>query len=215
MPLKYEIVDGLHHAVFSADGQSILGIGFKRIGLWSLDGPALIGHFDVLTPIGGSYCKTALSPDARRILCAEGDNVIHAVDVVSGERLVSLAGHEDEVNQVRFAPSGDMALSCSDDQTARLWDLRSGEEMRCLRGHNAGIWCVDFSGDGEYAATAGSGYPEGEKDCTVRVCDVTTGSEVTRFAGHSSGVRSIRFDRSGELLISASVDKTVRVWNLR
>jgi WD40 repeat protein len=108
-----------------------------------------------------------------------------------------------------------VALSCSDDQTVRVWDLQSGKELRCLRGHTSGIWCLDVSGDGKYAASAGSGYPESGKDCTVRIWDINTGSEVARYVGHSQGIRSVRFNRSGELLMSASVDKTVRLWNLQ
>jgi WD40 repeat protein len=213
--LNTEIVDGLHNAVFSADCQLMLGVGFKTIGLWSLSGPKLISHFEVITPVGGHYCKTALSADAQSILCAEGDNVIHLINATSGQRTIKLVGHEGRVNELRFTPSGDVALSCSDDQTVRVWDLQSGKELRCLRGHTSGIWCLDVSGDGKYAASAGSGYPESGKDCTVRIWDINTGSEVARYVGHSQGIRSVRFNRSGELLMSASVDKTVRLWNLQ
>jgi len=68
--------------------------GFKTIGLWSLSGPKLISHFEVITPVGGHYCKTALSADAQSILCAEGDNVIHLINATSGQRTIKLVGHE-------------------------------------------------------------------------------------------------------------------------
>ena len=209
--LNTQTIGGLRNAVFSANCRVMLVVGDKKIVLWSLSGPTLTSQFEITKRINA----LALSANAQSILCAEDDNLIHLVNATSGQRTATLVGHEGEVNEVRFTPSGDLALSCSNDRTVRVWDLHNGKEVRCLRGHTSGIWCLDVSADGNYAASAGSGYPENEKDCTIRIWDINTGSEVARYVGHSKGIRSVRFNRSGDLLMSASVDKTVRLWKLQ
>jgi len=205
--LNTQTIGGLRNAVFSADCRVMLVVGDKKIALWSLSGPTLMSQFEIAKGMNA----LALSANAESILCAERDNLIHLVNTTSGQKTATLVGHEGEVNQVRFTPSGDLALSCSDDRTVRVWDLKTGKEIRCLRGHTSRIRCLDVSDDGKYAASAGSGSGN---DCTVRIWDVSSGLELTRYVGHGEGILSVRFSRNGELLMSASVDKTVRVWKV-
>ena len=209
--LNTQTIGGLRNAVFSADCRVMMVEGDKKIALWNLSGPTLMSQFEITKRINA----LALSANAQSVLCAESDNSIHLMSAASGERTVTLVGHEGEVHEVRFTPSGDLALSCSNDQTVRVWDIQGGKEVRCLRGHTAGIRCLDISADGKYAASGGSGYPGDEKDCAIRIWEISTGSEVARYVGHSKAIRSVRFNPSGDLLVSASADKTVRVWSLR
>jgi WD40 repeat protein len=45
-----------------------------------------------------------------------------------------LAGHSGRLNAVRLGPSGTIALTVSDDYTARVWDLPSRRCMHVLKG---------------------------------------------------------------------------------
>jgi len=209
--LNTQTIGGLRNAVFSADCRLMMVVGDKKVALWNLSGPTLVSQFDITKHINA----LALSANEQSVLCAESDNSIHLMNAASGETTVTLVGHEGEINEVRFTPSGDLALSCSKDYTVRVWDLHSGKEVRCLRGHASGIRCLDVSADGKYAASGGSGYPGDEKDRTIRIWEISTGSEVARYVGHTKVIRSVRFNLIGDLLVSASADKTVRLWSLR
>lgn len=44
-------------------------------------------------------------------------------------------GHDHNVSDVAFLPSGDALLSCSRDATIRLWDAHSGALRRTFTGH--------------------------------------------------------------------------------
>jgi WD40 repeat protein len=49
--------------------------------------------------------------------------------------------HDDWVNDVDISVNGELAVSASDDGTARVWDTRSGSPLAVLRGHrNSVIW---------------------------------------------------------------------------
>lgn len=94
----------LTDAVFSPDCRFMLGVGRKNICLYNVEQQEPLAVFQVGTPVPGA-CETALSPDARHMLCAEGDSIIYLIDLQDGKRIVELRGHEGEVSMVKFAPS--------------------------------------------------------------------------------------------------------------
>ncbi len=63
----------------------------------------------------------AFSPDGRTLATAGQDRMIALVDVVTGLRHLTLAGHEAGVNAVAFSPDGRILASASHDRAVRLW----------------------------------------------------------------------------------------------
>lgn len=53
------------------------------------------------------------------------DKTIHICKVGIPRPLKSYTGHTDEVNAVKWDPSGTLLASCSDDCTAKVWDVTS------------------------------------------------------------------------------------------
>jgi len=56
------------------------------------------------------------STDKTVLICKVGSNV----------PLHQFRGHNDEVNAVKWDPSGNLLASCSDDSTAKVWNVASG-----------------------------------------------------------------------------------------
>lgn len=54
------------------------------------------------------------------------DNTVAICKVGSPAPLHRFLGHGDEVNAVKWDPSGTLLASCSDDSTAKVWDASSG-----------------------------------------------------------------------------------------
>ena len=52
----------------------------------------------------------------------------------------------------------------------------------------------------------------GSKDRSIRVIDLVTGEEQQLY-GHSYSVSSVMYSYNGEFIVSASLDKTVKVWS--
>jgi WD40 repeat protein len=65
-----------------------------------------------------------------------------------------------------------------------------------------------FSPDDRYIATASS-------DRVIRVIDIASEALYRQFEGHDSEIESIAYDAAGQRLISASRDKTARIWNVQ
>jgi WD40 repeat protein len=112
-----------------------------------------------------------------------------------------------------FSPDDTLLAASLYDGTTRLYDVASGQERQSLPGcphTRMDAFSVAFSPDGRTLAT---GYWIWEKP--VRLWDLTTtpASEKRWFTGPAHNVRSVAFSPLGDLLIAASQDETVRLWN--
>jgi len=50
-------------------------------------------------------------------------------DLRSDQRLATLHGHSERINEVALTRDGKRAVSCSRDRSARVWSLETGEEI--------------------------------------------------------------------------------------
>jgi hypothetical protein len=76
--------------------------------------------------------------------------------------------HDDHVNQIAFSADGRLALTGSNDRTARLWDLAARRLLLTLRGHDAAVDAVAFSRDGKTVLT-------GDDNGVAKLWDTATG----------------------------------------
>ncbi|QPC83635.1 WD40 repeat domain-containing protein [Phototrophicus methaneseepsis] len=71
-------------------------------------------------------------------------------DVNSGERIHTLLGHLEKVNDIAFSPDSTIIASVSgafdwyQDFSVRLWNVQTGEELYILRGHRDQVQSVAF-----------------------------------------------------------------------
>ena len=84
----------------------------------------------------------------------ESDLRVRVWDNDTGELLVTMSGHSEQVTHASFSPDGRRILSASWDSTAKVWDAASGACLLSLEGHKAGLTKAIFSPDGCYIATA-------------------------------------------------------------
>ncbi len=117
------------------------------------------------------------------------------------------------VEQMVIAPNGKRAATCSirlttQDMGVQLWDLATGAEQRRLHGPADNIRCVAISPDSK-AIAAGSDDNmvwmwSSDQDGPTTVC----------MKGHSGPITGVAFV-STDSMLTASMDGTVRQWDLR
>jgi WD40 repeat protein/serine/threonine protein kinase len=121
-------------------------------------------------------------------------------DIVASRLRRGLTGHTSDVKAVALTADGRVALSGSDDNTARVWDVRSGRCLHTLEGHKGFVRAVAISADGQVALTAEArlGGPD-----RVHVWEPMTGTHIRTLALHSGSVTSVAINSDGRVAISA------------
>ncbi|GAX22659.1 periodic tryptophan protein 2 [Fistulifera solaris] len=156
----------------------------------------------------GMRCM-AYSPDGV-ILCTGGeDGKIKLWNATSGFCYVTLEqNHTAPVTAVAFAKAS-VVLSASLDGTVRAHDLHRYRTFRTLTTPTPVQFlslAIDPSGE---IVTAGSTDP-----FHIYAWNLQTGKLLDVFTGHAGPVCSMAFQPSGGVLVSASWDGTVKLWDL-
>ena len=200
---------------FSPDGQYLAIRDFEGV-IQVLDFQTLLNHDADSSELDGVLIKAfekkimgiEYSPDGRQLASGSmTEDTAKIWDSESGEKILTLFGHEGPVYSIIFSPDGKRLVTTSADATARVWEADTGKWLFTLLGHTASVFRVSFSPDGKLIATA-------SYDGIAKLWDAETGLELTTLYGHNSGVADVEFSPDGKLLYTASVDGTNRVFLL-
>jgi WD40 repeat protein/transcriptional regulator with XRE-family HTH domain len=143
------------------------------------------------------------SPDGKRVATASADKTAKIWDAVTGQLLLTLKGHTDEVWGLAFSPDGQRLATSSSDQTAKVWDATSGEELFILP--ESGI-SIKFSPDGTRLVTT-------SLEKIAKVWDATSGKELLTLEDQDTTVYDVAFSPDGKRLATCGADGIAQVWD--
>lgn len=117
---------------------------------------------------------------------------------------------EPPLTALAFAPGGDQLVAVS-QSGLHVFTWPQLELTRTIEVAPTNLHAVAFSSDGAHVAIGG-GYPSEEG--VVSVLSWPAGLQVARFNDHEDSVRSISW-LSDSKLVSASIDRTIKVWDIK
>ncbi|WMV57480.1 hypothetical protein MTR67_050865 [Solanum verrucosum] len=145
------------------------------------------------------------------------DNMIYICKVGENRPVKRFSGHKNEVNAVKWDPSGSLLASCSDDTTVKIWSMEQDVCLHDFRELRKETYTIKWSPTG-----AGTSNPNqqlllasGSFDSTVNLWDVEQGRLLHTLNGHREPIYSIAFSPNGQYLASGSVDKCMNIWSVK
>lgn len=197
---------GYNFVTFSPDGEILLTVSYCDVWLWN------IKNGDLLYTFTFNNINSALfSPDGNKIVLA-GYNVIYVLDAIGRKILLKIVVNDDNhvdydnrVNYASFSPDGKKIVSASSDETVRIWDANYGSEL-CKFIRQPGVNTVVFRPDGRRVLCASS-------ISILWELSVESGEKLSEFFWHTRGINSASYNTDGTLIVSASDDGTIRVWD--
>ena len=226
---------------FSLDGALLVsGSSDYTIKLWDIQTGGVIRTFSGHT---NSVCSVSISLDCTTIASGSLDKTIWLWDVGTGECHHIIEGHSSPVKSVSFSKHSQILISSSDDYTVRWWSIDGhqiqqteggpevafssdrthfvsfGEEGARVQNSDSGVivaelpatngqvWSCCFSPDGRTVACAAGS--------TIYLWDINGSVPylIETFVGHTNIIHSLAFS-SPSILISASLDRSVKFWQI-
>ncbi|MCX6360851.1 MAG: AAA-like domain-containing protein [Armatimonadetes bacterium] len=193
---------------FSKDGGRLAAVSSRRAVVCESAGGRLVRAF---VPSGSGYRSIGLDPRGTTAVIADAGDRVTFLDVRTGRRLGAYQ-HAGDVNAIDFTADGKVALTASSDGTVCLWNARTAAPVRKPYAYNHPICHACFSPDGSAVAVA-TGEQDGSGPRAAHLWSVSTGKPLTPPLEHRGAVRHVAFSGDGRMVVTSSVDNSLRVWD--
>lgn len=220
--VRGKTIDGHDDAVlaakFSGDGDFILTASRDRTArAWRADDAQEVqsyreGHAFLAT-------RSVFFPSGERLLTAGMDGTLRIWDVETGaqRRVIRGAGYAavaticgDGSRILGGLAADDAAANRATEETPRaaIWNGETGELLATLARHKSDVTAVAFSADDRFAYT-------GDANGRGNLWEPATGRHVAKLSWHTARITAASFlAESAHLLLTASMDGTVCVWDI-
>ncbi|XP_063313848.1 WD repeat-containing protein 1 [Pelobates fuscus] len=164
-------------------------------------------------PFAGKIKDMAWTEDSKRVaVVGEGREIFGSVFLWdTGSSVGEIAGHNKVINSVDIKQTRPYRLvTASDDNCAAFLEGPPFKFKFTIGDHNRFVNCIRFSPDGNRFATCSA-------DGQIFLYDGKTGEQVCNIGdgkAHNGGIYAISWSADSNHLLSASGDKTAKIWDV-
>jgi U3 small nucleolar RNA-associated protein 12 len=206
------------------DGKSLAtGSADKSIKFWNFDivqeeipgtkrtTPRLKLTQSRILKVNDDVLSVQFSPDSKLLAVATLDNTVKVFFVDSLKLFLNLYGHKLPVLNMSISSDSKLIATCSADKNVRIWGLDFGDCHKALFGHEDSIMQISFiphpvDNDERHIFFSAS------KDRTIKSWDGDKFQQVQKFRGHHGEIWAMTVARTGDFIVTASHDKSIRIW---
>ncbi|CAH3042138.1 unnamed protein product [Porites evermanni] len=118
--------------------------------------------------------------------------------------------NSDRVNHIDFSPNGETLISSSDDDSIVIYDCVEGKPKRTLYSKKYGVAQIQYT-----HATNTVIHTSTKIDDTIRYLSLHDNKYLRYFTGHTKRVMTLHMSPMDDTFVSGSLDRTLRLWDLR
>ena len=174
----------------------------KAITKWSSDTNKRVNVLEIAHGIILSVC---ISSDNSFVCAGVDNNLIIKWDIM-GKILLAFPGHSDAVNCVTISSDNHLLVSGSDDKTIRIWNAATAKCYNVLIGHKGFVAAVAITADNKTVVSASYDPVE----AFIIIWSAEDGKMLRMFE-QPGGIADMRLSMDGEMIVSAGLDRTVRI----
>jgi WD40 repeat protein len=217
-------LEGEGLAVLSPDGKSIAAAPWHALTIWDLESGAAVtklsGHSDGLL-------ECSFSADSSKLVSAGRDKMIRVWDAMTGCLITAISDGAtpftcsmDGKRIVAPSPGNEKQVEHLSVPRPQVWDVNNGMAIASLEGAEPPF---AFSADGRQIVSSSwvdrilRMYRPALKNkphYTLRIWDTESGQPLAVIdEGHTEAISRCAFSPDGLLVVSASLDNTLKLWN--
>ncbi|KAF2707495.1 WD40 repeat-like protein [Pleomassaria siparia CBS 279.74] len=162
--------------------------------------------------INDDILSVRFSPDSRLLAVATLDNTVKVFFVDSLKLFLNLYGHKLPVLNMSISSDSKLIATCSADKNVRIWGLDFGDCHKALFGHEDSIMQISFIPH-PVEAEEKHIFFSASKDKMIKSWDGDKFEQIQKFKGHHGEIWAMTVSRTGDFVVTASHDKSIRVWS--
>lgn len=116
----------------------------------------------------------------------------------------------DKITAIDFSANGETLISCSGDDQIVLYDCEKGIQTRTINSKKYGVDLIHFTHSSNTVIHSST-----KVDDNIRYLSLHDNKYLRYFSGHTKKVISLCISPSDDTFLSGSLDKTLRLWDLR
>lgn len=205
----------------SVSQEKITSVAINPTGEWLAFGASKLGQLLVWEWQSESYVlkqqghyfdmnTLSYSADGQQVATGGDDGKVKIWNATSGFCFVTFTEHTSAISAVEFAKQGQVIFSASLDGTVRAFDLVRYRNFRTFTTPSPvqfNSLAVDPSGEIVVAGGTGDGFE-------IYMWSTQTGKLIDVLGGHEGPISALAFSPLGDRLVSASWDRSIRVWDV-
>lgn len=133
------------------------------------------------------------------------DNVVRSMRVAKVYK-----ENNDQITNIHFSPDGTSLITSSADDQIIIYDCEKGTQKRCLNSKKYGVDLIHFTQNKGQAVHSST-----KENDIIRYMSLTENKYIRYFGGHTKRVVTLCMNPTDETFLSGSMDKTIRLWDLR